>query len=81
VWYAAEESPIDHRFACSEATECGPRPPGCACDAACPCRCRGLTLVDTQQLVVTTDLTALTHELIHACYGVTVHSGTEWECQ
>jgi hypothetical protein len=81
VFYAAAESPIDMRFVCSEITECGPRPDGCSCDAMCPCRCRGLFLPSTMQIVIASTMDALKHELVHLCAGVVVHSAPEFRCQ
>ena len=80
VWYAANED-ADKRFWCAEAGECGPRPDGCERDADCPCRCRGFTRFSTMQAIVTRDRGALPHELIHACYGLMSHDGSEWSCQ
>lgn len=80
VWYAAFEGD-DHRFACAEASQCGPLPEGCNDPDDCPCRCRGYTRFTTMQVVVTADLGALKHELIHACFDIADHDGSEWECQ
>ena len=80
VWYAANED-ADKRFWCAEAGECGPRPAGCERDADCPCRCAGFSRFGTMQIIVTRDLRALKHELLHACYDLADHDGPEWTCQ
>lgn len=78
--FAAEEDAKGY-FACPQASFCGERPPGCTSDDQCPCRCRGLSLMRQKHVIVTRALTALKHEIIHACTGDADHVGPEWACQ
>jgi hypothetical protein len=80
VYYPADPFE-DGRFACPQAQECGPKPPGCVRDEECPCRCAGLCDYDAKHIIVSADRKALRHELIHALLGIATHGGEAWSCQ
>lgn len=69
---------LDGRFACGELTECGPLPEGCDCAVECPCRCAGVAIFDTRQIVLASGLESLEHEITHVLAEVVAHSDPIW---
>ncbi len=81
AWFAADEDE-DGRFACAGAGACGPVPADCKQPSDCPCRCHGISLYGTRQIVVSSGAAALKHEILHVCTGVRTHDDPEiWKCQ
>lgn len=81
-WYALESDYKNGSFVCEGVVVC-PLPDWCERAEDCPCLCQGLAQFYEMRVIVSPNLSALKHEIIHTCVGPSSidHKGPEWLCE